>query len=184
MGPPAGGSGIGSGAGPGFLLLLMRHGEAARTAGGGDRARPLTQQGRADVRRIAEAALRAGLRPARALVSPAGRARETAHVWAEALAGEIEVAEDEAIYEGGPEELLGRIRAHPPELATLLVVGHAPALPELARSLARDREVLRERLGGRFPPGTLVALAFAGAGPGSVERGAGEVRAVLPPGSS
>ena len=131
---------------------------------------------------MAEAALGQGLRPARVLTSPALRAAETAAAWAAVQGGDLEPVVDEAIYQAGPEELLARIRACAGELPALLVVGHAPVLPELARALARDREALDRRLGGRFPPATLVALAFPGTGPGAVQPGAGELRGVLPPG--
>lgn len=169
--------------GAGFVLLLMRHGEAAGAAGSADRDRPLTERGREQTRRVAEAALSSGLRPARVLASPARRARETAEAWLAAAGGGAEPATDEAIYNAGPEDLFECIRAQAESLPSLLVVGHAPGIPELALALAREREALDRRLGGRFPAATLVALAFPGAGPRAVRPGAGEVRAVLPAGS-
>jgi phosphohistidine phosphatase SixA len=119
----------------------MRHGEAGEAdprRWPDDRLRPLTDAGRREHARVAEALRRMGVRFDRLLSSPLVRARETAEITARA-------------YEGAPvpemTELLGD-RAEPAatlaglaavEASALLCVGHEPTLSRLAALLtSRD----------------------------------------------
>ena len=119
----------------------MRHGEAGEAdprRWPDDRLRPLTDAGRREHARVAEALRRMGMRFDRLLSSPLVRARETAEITAR-------------VYEGAPvpemTELLGD-RAEPAatlaglaavEASALLCVGHEPTLSRLAALLtSRD----------------------------------------------
>ncbi len=117
-------------------LYLVQHGEAKSEAE--DPARPLTERGREEVRRVARAAARAGVRVARIAHSGKLRARETADLLAAELRPATGVAElaglapldDPATAQGAvaqltrPALLVGHL-PHLGRLASLLVVGDA-----------------------------------------------------------
>ena len=115
-------------------LLLVRHAIAAESAAGGDRARPLTEEGRAKMREGAR-----GLRvlaPGLRLIgsSPLVRAAQTAELLSAAY-GDAEVEMVEALAPAGDRRavlawLLRCWRAEP--AATFAAVGHQPVLGELA----------------------------------------------------
>jgi phosphohistidine phosphatase len=122
-------------------LVLMRHadaGEADSSRWPDDRQRPLTDAGRAEHARVAEALRRMGLRFDRILTSPLVRARETAditaRVYGDARAPELtdllgDEAEPASTLKG-----LAQVQAE-----TLLCVGHEPTLSRLAALLvSRD----------------------------------------------
>ncbi|HKW91547.1 MAG TPA: methyltransferase [Methylomirabilota bacterium] len=122
-------------------LVLMRHAEAGDADPArwpDDRDRPLTDAGRREHARLAEALRRMGVRFDRLLTSPLVRARETAEITARVY-GDAPPLE--------PTELLGD-RAEPAstlaglarmQADTLLCVGHEPTLSRLAGLLlSRD----------------------------------------------
>jgi phosphohistidine phosphatase SixA len=122
-------------------LVLMRHadaGEADPRRWPDDRERPLTDAGRREHARVAEAVRRMGLRVDRILTSPLARARETAEITARILGGGLgpeptdllgDRAEPAAIV-----DTLGRVPA-----GALLCVGHEPTLSSLIALLtSRD----------------------------------------------
>lgn len=147
--------------GPTRTLLLLRHGEAASPPGRPDRERPLTASGRAQVAR-AGTWIRAHVAPPdRILCSSALRTRQTAA--ATGLAAPVTALDD--LYGADVAELLAVARDLDPDDRTVLVVGHAPALPRLAVDLAgsgSDGAALA-RLDAGFPPATLAVLALDGA---------------------
>lgn len=108
-------------------LLLWRHAEAAD--GMPDMERALTGRGRAQARAMADW-LRPRLpRDLRILVSPARRARETAAV----LALPFEIAD--AIAPGADAAALIGASGWPGSERPVLIVGHQPALGEVAAAL-------------------------------------------------
>lgn len=141
-------------------LVLMRHaeaGEADPRRWPDDRERPLTDAGRHEHARVAEALCRMGVRFDHVLTSPLVRARETADITAR-------------IYGSGapqPTELLGD-RAEPAAIvaglrpggaAGLLCVGHEPTLSRLAALLiGRDGSARVE-----MPKSGVAVIDFAGA---------------------
>jgi len=122
-------------------LVLMRHADAGQADSDrwpDDRQRPLTNVGRAEHARVAEALRRMGLRFDRILTSPLVRARETAditvRVYGDAPAPELtDLLADEA---EPASTLTGLARV---QAETLLCVGHEPTLSRLAALLvSRD----------------------------------------------
>lgn len=116
-------------------LLLMRHSEAGH-GGGGDHARPLTDQGRSDSRAAGRwLAAHVGDLDL-VIVSSATRARQTWEHAQEggAVAREVRVADE--IYEAGLDALMAEVSHLPDEARTVLLVGHAPGMPMLANTLA------------------------------------------------
>jgi phosphohistidine phosphatase SixA len=122
------------------LLILMRHGEAGEADSRrwlDDRQRPLTDAGRREHARVAEALRRMGVRFDRLLSSPLVRARETAEITARvygAPAPELtELLGDNA----EPASVLAGLATV--EASALLCVGHEPTLSRLAALLtSRD----------------------------------------------
>ncbi|MFT8718863.1 SixA phosphatase family protein [Acetobacter sp.] len=122
-------------------LLLLRHCEAAPAQGGdygtaADLARPLTDAGHRMARRRGESMRRAGLVPDLVLCSPAMRTRQT-YAGLLPFGGNTqpEVRIEPTLYLAAPDELLARVRATQDSVHTILLVGHNPGLPALARYL-------------------------------------------------
>ncbi|MGY1660097.1 SixA phosphatase family protein [Geodermatophilus sp. SYSU D00705] len=136
-------------------LVLIRHAEAA--SGPVDLERPLTAQGERRAGAIGTWLERAGLVPDRVLVSPARRAVQT---WARAagvLTSAPQPAVDERIHDNTVEALLAAVRETPEDVGTLVVVGHNPAVGELASVLDDGRGV------EGFPAGGVAVFDLPGA---------------------
>lgn len=112
-------------------LYLVQHAEAKREEE--DPARPLTEKGWKDARKVAAYGVeRAGARPRRILHSGKTRAQQTAGVWAEMLRG-VEVAQADALDPtADPTVWAGRLGR---ETDDLMLVGHLPHLRRLASLL-------------------------------------------------
>jgi len=127
-------------------LYLVQHGEAK--AEKEDPARPLTDRGREEVRRVARHAMGLTLWIAEIHHSGKLRARQTAEILAEHLSPARGVREIEGL---APNDDPGKVRT---ELEageeSLMLVGHLPHLGRLASSLLVGdpaREVIRFRTG-------------------------------------
>ena len=146
-------------------VYLLRHAKAARAlAGQPDRDRPLTDAGLAEAEALAAYLARAGARPDVVLCSAALRARQTlapiAQIWGDGIA----TAWRDELYNGGADALLAAINALADAHAAVLLVGHNPALEELAAALVGSgASEARTRLARDFPPGAMAAITFAAA---------------------
>jgi len=117
-------------------LLVVRHGPAAgKSAGGSDRDRPLTPEGRRAVEDVALRLKYAVPTPDRALSSSARRAQETLDILLRELPP-TEVDLEDALYLADAQSLLHRLRELPADAASVLLVGHNPGLQDLALLLA------------------------------------------------
>jgi phosphohistidine phosphatase len=135
-------------------LYILRHGHSpsvteARVAT--DAERPLSERGRLNAAKSAEALLARGARPARILNSPLRRAAETAAIAEARLApaGGIDVFKPLG-NELPADELFEQLRRPLADSGELLVVGHQPQLGELAALLSGQLLDLR--------PAGLIAL--------------------------
>ena len=118
-------------------LLLLRHAAASgKDAGGADRARPLTPDGRRAAERLGRRLKADGISPDHVLCSPARRARETLEGIAESLDSLPPADFDAALYLADSRALLGRLCSIPAETQRVLLIGHNPGLEELVRALA------------------------------------------------
>ncbi len=152
-------------------LVLFRHAKSAwpdvpdherPLAGRGIRAAPVMGRWLRD----------AGLVPDLVLCSTARRARETWQFAQAGLAASPPVSFEDSIYgEDGP-GLLALIREVPPATGTLLLVGHNPAIEDLAPMLAAPPGAAGpeaasagdlERMRAKFPTAAIAVLQFAGA---------------------
>ncbi len=69
------------------------------------------------------------------------------------------------LYAAGVPELLEVVREAPPEVETLLVVGHNPGLEELVLELAGDGlDDTLDRLRTKFPTSAIAVLSWYGPG--------------------
>jgi phosphohistidine phosphatase len=144
-------------------LMLLRHAKAERPQfGSPDRDRVLAPRGREDAPRIGAYMARHDLVPDRALVSPAARTRQTWEPVAELLVGRTAVKFEDRLYEAGAQTLFNLIRELGRDAHVLLVVGHNPALHDLARLLIAAGDVeARERLNEKLPTSGLAVIDFA-----------------------
>ncbi|MFF0489727.1 SixA phosphatase family protein [Nocardia sp. NPDC004068] len=138
-------------------LILMRHGKSGYPPGVADHERPLAPRG---VREAGLAGdwLRATQPPIDAVrCSTAVRTRETLA----ATGVEAPMIFEPAIYEAVPRTLIELVRLTEPEVATLLVIGHAPGMPQTAWELAADRDSdAATELSRKFPTSALAVLEF------------------------
>ena len=128
-------------------LYLVQHGEAKKKSE--DRKRPLTEQGRDDVARVAAFARRAGVEIHQIRHSGKRRAEETATILGEHLEPADGVVAIEGLAPKGDvrrvAEFLGR------ETRPFMFVGHRPFMDRLAGFLVagdKERSVVRFAQGG------------------------------------
>lgn len=118
-------------------LTLLRHGEAAPAAAGGDFARILTRRGEREAWESATHIASHSPQPSRVLASEAPRALQTASIARDALGlPSSSLAPDPALYLADARTLLESVAATDDACSHLLVVGHNPGLSELVHVLA------------------------------------------------
>ena len=98
--------------------------------------------------------------PALVLCSSARRTRETLDRVSAAL-GPAEILIEPDLYGASSEDLLQRLREVPDEVESVMLVGHQPAIQDLALRLAVEGPEL-EALRGKFPTAALATLTFDG----------------------
>jgi phosphohistidine phosphatase len=101
--------------------------------------------------------------PELVLCSTARRARET-YERIEAALTHSSVRYEPGLYRATGDELLERLRAVPDDVGALMVIGHNPAIEELALTLARPSPA-RDELQSKFPTAALATLEFDGGWP-------------------
>ena len=116
-------------------LFLLRHGRAVERGTPGfanDADRPLTPQGRRQLRKIAAAMRQMELSFDAILSSPFLRARQTAEIVAAELKLKKRLAFSDELQPGGnAKKLTQRLAALKPQPETILLVGHEPDLSNL-----------------------------------------------------
>jgi phosphohistidine phosphatase len=142
-------------------LYLLRHAKSSWDDPAlADRDRPLARRGMRAGAAVARHVAANGISPALVLCSPARRAVDTLDLVAPAFRGRAETLVEEDLYGAGSGDLLRRLRRVPAGTPSVMVVGHNPALHELALTLARSVEDLH-RLREKFPAGALATLAVS-----------------------
>jgi phosphohistidine phosphatase len=116
-------------------LMLVRHAKSAWDTGAvSDHARPLSDRGRREAPRLGDRLLERGWVPELVLCSDAVRAVETWHAMAGAFPdARVELRPE--LYLADPEELLERVVELPPEVSTLMMIGHNPGWEATAARL-------------------------------------------------
>jgi phosphohistidine phosphatase len=154
-------------------LLLLRHAKSSWSEPAlADHDRPLADRGRRAAELISRYMEDSGIRPALVLCSPARRAQDTLAIVRTRLGSDVEVRFENGIYSADAEEVLGRLQSVPASIASVMVVGHNPALHDLAVALAGDGDHdALSQLRVKFPTGALASLdlgdaEWAALGPG------------------
>jgi phosphohistidine phosphatase len=122
---------------------------------------------------IADYARRHAIEPSVVLCSSAVRTRETLDRLLPAL-GSPEVLIERELYQASAAKLLARLRRLPDGADSVLLIGHQPAIQQLALGLAGDGERLPQ-LRDKFPTAAIASLLFVG---GWGELGAGSAELV------
>jgi phosphohistidine phosphatase len=138
-------------------LYLLRHAKSSWTdADLADHDRPLAGRGRRAADAIADHMRAEAIAPELVLCSTARRARETYERIEPALAA-APVRYEAGLYGASAMSLLERLRGLPDDVDSVLLVGHNPAIEELAVALARPSPRRRD-LEVKFPTGALATL--------------------------
>jgi phosphohistidine phosphatase len=120
----------------GRRLVLFRHAKSA-WPDVADHQRPLARRGQRDAPVMGRWLRAQGLVPDRVLCSTARRARQTWQLTQAGLGAAPPVAVEPGLYDGAAPDLLALIRRAPPAVGTLLLLlGHNPAIEDLALMLA------------------------------------------------
>ncbi|MBA3856447.1 MAG: phosphohistidine phosphatase SixA [Cyanobacteria bacterium PR.3.49] len=119
-------------------IYLMRHATAVERLGGAilnDSQRPLTDDGRAETRMMANALKRLNAKPTMVVSSPLTRARQTAEIILEVLGADCELKIADGLAPGGSSsEVFKNLKKLPP-FEDLFLVGHEPDIGRLAADL-------------------------------------------------
>lgn len=142
-------------------LYLLRHAKSSWTHPElADHDRPLAGRGRRAAAAMAHHMAEQRIVPELVLCSTARRTRETYERIEAALAG-APVRYEHRLYEASAEDLLERVRAVPDESNSVLLIGHNPAIEQLALQLARPSPE-RDDLQSKFPTAALATLELTG----------------------
>ncbi|HWG04857.1 MAG TPA: histidine phosphatase family protein [Beijerinckiaceae bacterium] len=165
-----------------FRLLLLRHSKALAQAEGGDIERALSQSGRDDALRLGQYLRNERLFPDLALTSRARRAQETLELALSGLGRVVAVIKKKRLYLAEPHTLLSVVRTTPPDIRTLLVVGHNPGLAAFANELSGSGDAqARAAIASSFPTTALAIIDFDLAGWDEVAFGIGTLERLVTP---
>jgi phosphohistidine phosphatase len=125
-----------------------------------DRDRPLAPRGFRACELIAEYLRGHEITPWLVLCSSSARTRQTLEGVSAGFSYPVEALIEHGLYGATAAELLDRLRVVDGSVASVMLIGHNPAMQELATSLVRPAtpsDVLREK----FPTGALATLELA-----------------------
>jgi phosphohistidine phosphatase len=144
-------------------LVLVRHGKSSWDLDVDDHERPLSARGRRDAEAIGRWLSERSLRADLVYCSTATRTKQT---WEYAMAGGAaagEVQYRREIYHAWVPELLSLIRAVPEDIYTLLVIGHAPGIPDLVEHICvRTTSDDWAQMDSKFPTSALAVVKVPG----------------------
>ena len=153
----------------GRKLVLLRHAKSA-WPDVPDHDRPLAPRGQRDAPVMGRWLRTNGDVPDQVLCSTARRARETWQLAREGLGADPPVSFERRVYQASAEALLDLARAVPSAVTTLLIVGHDPAIHELALMLARPASAggsgvpraTFDQMRAKFPTAAVAVLELTG----------------------
>ncbi|WP_416959715.1 SixA phosphatase family protein [Streptomyces sp. Agncl-13] len=145
-------------------LVVLRHAKSAWPEGVPDHRRPLALRGRRDAPAAGIALAEADCLPDLALCSTAVRARQTWELASAEWGTPPPVRYEPGLYAADVPELIDAVRQVPPEVETLLLIGHNPGLEELVLGLAGDGlDGALDEVRVKFPTSAIAVLAWHGA---------------------
>jgi phosphohistidine phosphatase len=121
-----------------MILYIVRHSDAvpSGTPGVPEDERPLTDKGVKKMREIARGLRAVDVKPELILSSPLPRARRTAEIVVEEMGGGIPLKLTDALSPSGNRSALYREFRTDRRLSAVMIVGHQPALGEIAGEIA------------------------------------------------
>ncbi|MDQ2797512.1 MAG: histidine phosphatase family protein [Actinomycetota bacterium] len=151
-------------------LVLVRHAKTEQIPVGAplsDHDRELTERGRADARAVGRWLKDSGIVADLVVCSTSVRTRQT---WDQAVRGGAQaefVEYRRAVYQGGTPGVMATVREEGGDMRTLVVVGHSPAVPDLAGALSdgRGSADAHVAMGNGFPTAALAMLRYDGEWP-------------------
>jgi len=142
-------------------LLLIRHAKAVPAdPAADDFSRPLDGRGHRDAIRLGEYLAEQQAEPDLILCSAARRTRETLAGLLSAIADDCDIRLSGALYEVEWPAYLAAISGAGDQAATLALIGHNPAVHELALALAGEIAAGCETVRQRFPTGAMAMIDF------------------------
>lgn len=142
-------------------LYLLRHAKSSwEDPALADRERPLARRGRKACKLVAAYLEDREISPSAVIVSPALRARQTFARVAKGLPDGTADWQEPRLYSAESGDLIEVLRELPPDLRSVMLIGHNPAIQGLAARLATDGKGLAA-LHRKFPTGALATLSFA-----------------------
>ncbi len=143
-------------------LALVRHAKAAAD-NGDDTGRPLAARGVSDAPAIGRQLAEWGIVPARVVVSPANRAKQTWELAAAQLGQTAPPVLDERIYRNTVDDLLAVVQSTPAEVDTLVLVGHNPSMERFASALddGAGDVTARQALADAYPTSAIAVFELA-----------------------
>jgi phosphohistidine phosphatase len=141
-------------------LYLLRHAKSSWDDPTlADHDRPLAARGRRAAKVMGEHLRREGIAPELVLCSSSERTRQTLTLIAPGLGESADAQVKPELYAASAADLLEALHEVPAEVESVMVIGHNPAIQDLALSLAGDGpEVARVR--SKFPTAALATLEF------------------------
>ena len=162
-------------------VYLLRHAKSSwKDQSLADYDRPLAGRGKRAAEAVASHIEAEGIRPDLVLCSPARRTRETLEGVKAAFGDRVEARLDEALYGASEAELLARLRALPPEVHSVMIIGHNPGLEDLALALASEGAE-RPRMAEKYPTAALATIDLPAGDWSAIQRGGGELLAYIRP---
>ena len=142
-------------------IYLLRHAKSSWDQPGlPDHERPLAPRGEKAAPVMGRHLGDAGLVPERVLCSTARRARQTWEAVAPYLSPAPEVTYRRDIYDAEGHHLLEILRELPAETGSTMLVGHNPAMADLAEMLVDGGDAAaRERMAAKYPTAALAEIA-------------------------
>lgn len=141
-------------------LWLLRHAKSSwHDPGLEDRDRPLAPRGERAAEWMRDYFVAAGIRPALVLCSSALRTRQTLARVLSALEPELELRIESSLYTFDAAPLLDRLGVIPEGVASVMLIGHNPAIQGLAVMLAARGDRL-DQLAQKYPTAALAEIEF------------------------
>jgi phosphohistidine phosphatase len=121
-------------------LILVRHAKSSwEDAALPDKERPLNERGKRDAPDMGKRLAKRDVKPELILSSPARRAFATAKIIAKSLGYKLKnIVVDDRLYPGAADEILNSIHRLDKQLDRVMIVGHNPALADLAHRLSSE----------------------------------------------
>lgn len=141
-------------------LWLLRHAKSSwDDTGLPDVERPLALRGQQAADRMRDYLAAEGIEPQLVLCSSATRARETLARVLPGLGTDLQVLIEPELYTFDADVLLDRLSRVPDDVASVMLVGHNPAIEELAVRIANRGDRLHE-LSEKYPTAGLAEIEF------------------------